>query len=188
MLHAPNMMVTEALRNAAQPGLFGALSGGLVAATAADADICAFVNKSSRALAIPSLLASGFSTTIYGASTTIGVKLYKATGMTLDTGGTSVLAQLRKTTGYDAIPATEIEGMVATTGALTPGARTLAAQPFHILTIGAGLAINGQSPWEPLDGLPLALEQGEGIVAQLINTLPASGVLVFHLGFPFFRH
>lgn len=187
MLHAPNMMVTEALRNNAQPGMFGALSGNLAAATAADADICAFVNKTTRAVAIPSLLASGFTTTNYAASAAIGIKLYKATGMVLDTGGTSVLAQLRKTTGYDAIPATEIEGMIATTGALTPGVRTLAAQPFHILTIGAGLAINGSSPWEPLDQLPLVLEKDEGIVAQLINALPATGALVFHLGFPLFR-
>jgi hypothetical protein len=187
MIHAPNMMVTEALRNAAQPGMFGALSGAIAAATAADADVCVFVNKATRAVAIPSLIVSAMSGTNFTNAAAVGVKLFKATGMALDTGGTSVLAQLRKTTGYDAIPATEMEGMVSTTGAMTPGARTLASQPFHVATFGGAQSFAGESLWEPQDGLPLSLEANEGIVAQLIAATPAGGTVFLHVGFPLFR-
>ena len=54
--------------------------------------------------------------------------------------------------------------------------------------IGGGQAFAGESIWTPADGLPLVLEDDEGIVALLENASPGGGNFNLFVGFPFFRY
>lgn len=185
-----NMLIENGnLRDIAAPSILGALSGLIAAATAADASVFAVRNISGRPMACGRLqIACVGGVAPYAAAAVIGVKLFKASGFTaIDTGGTVVLAQRRKTTGFLPIAVTDIAAVVATTGALTPGVRVLEAQPFHVASFGGAVAFGGESIIEVRDGLPETLEADEGIVAQLVNATPAGGTAQLFFGLQFFR-
>lgn len=107
------------------------------------------------------------------------------------TGGGAVLAQRKKTTGYVAIPATEIDAVVSTGAALTDGGAGVqdpqgTAFDSLLLTAATGaLGPYGESVWWPEDGVPLVIEQNEGFIVRA--TVPATGTWTGFIGFDFFR-
>jgi hypothetical protein len=118
---------------------------------------------------------------------------FKATAFTAQaTGGTAVLAQKRKTTGYPSIPATEIDAMIANTAALTPGTYSVAAgsafsplAPFSF-AVGTGTLPAFEGIWSPSDLCPLILEQNEGIIIR--NAVPqVSGTGILYVTVDFLR-
>jgi hypothetical protein len=104
------------------------------------------------------------------------------------TGGTALLAQRKKTTGYTAIPATEIDLIVSSGGALSGGSQVLQSIPFDSLLLTAATGALGpyaESVWWPEDGVPLVIEQDEGFIVRA--TVPATGTWTGFIGFDFFR-
>jgi hypothetical protein len=104
------------------------------------------------------------------------------------TGGTAYGAQQRKTSGYRAIPTTELSLYVAATGVISGGAFTSVndAQPFDMMTAGAGTNLSGaESIWMPADFCPLMIEQGEGV--EVRATTASSGTGILFICFDFLR-
>jgi hypothetical protein len=193
----PNMFFGEQNIRDAVPGYqLAALSGLIAGGTAAAANVFAMRNVAqaetpgnlTRAVGISKIKCAALGgVTAYAAAASVAVAFYRATGYTaLETNGTAVTAQRRKSTFLD-IPSTELAAQVATTGALTAGTRTLAAQPFFVASFGGAVTFGGESEWTPEDHIPIALAGNEGIVAQLVAATPATGTIHLFFGVDFFR-
>jgi hypothetical protein len=190
-----NMFFGEQNIRDAVPGYhLPGLSGAIAAGTAAAANVFAMrniaqagtVGLQTRAVGVSqircSVLGAG-----YSAAASVAIAFYRASGYTaLETNGTALVAQARKST-FREIPSTELAGQIATTGALTAGTRTLAAQPFWVASFGGEVTFGGELVWTPEDRIAEALAGDEGIVGQLVAATPAGGTLRLFVGVDFFR-
>lgn len=184
------------LRDVASGYTLGALSGLIVAATAADAPLFAMRNVAqagtpgnlTRTVGVTALrVAMLGGVTPYAAPAGIAIAFFKATGFTAnDSGGTAVQAQRRGPTG-DLVPLTEIAGHIADTDANSAGTRTLAAQPFFVASFGGAASFGNSLVWTPEDGIPRQLTGDEGIVGQLVAATPATGTMRLFVGVEFVR-
>lgn len=156
-----------AMRNIAQAGTFG---------------------NQTRAVGISKLNVSVLGgITPFAAPASVAIAFFRASGFTaLETGGTPVLAQKRKTP-FLTIPATELDAQIATTTGLVAGTRTLEAQPFFVAAFGGEASFGGNVEWSPEDHIPQGLAGDEGIVAQLVAATPATGTMRLFVGFDLFR-
>lgn len=192
-----NMFFGEQNIRDAVPGYhLSALSGAIAGGTAAAANVFAMrniaqagtVGLQTRAVGVSKIrvaaLGAGFTSDPDAA---MAIAFYQASSFTaLETNGTAVTAQKRKSTFRD-IPSTELAAQIATTGALTAGTRTLAAQPFFVAPFSGADGFSGLVEWTPEDHIALALAGDEGIVGQLVAATPATGTARLFIGVDFFR-
>lgn len=104
-------------------------------------------------------------------------EVFKVSGFTAQlTGGVAGVVQRRKTTGYPAIAATEVDVTVANTGTLAGGTfvAPVALNPFDMG--------NPSMIWRPDDTFPLVLEQDEGILIRVAQ-FDATGILFIGVDF-----
>lgn len=100
-------------------------------------------------------------------------------------GSKSVAPTPRKTTGYQAIVASEINMFVAGTAAITGGSIAVQGDPFDMMAQGGGTTLGGaESIWKPADMIPLTLETGEGAEVRVTQF---SGTGIFLVVFDFLR-
>lgn len=188
-----NMMAEPGnLRDVSAGCLIGARSGAMTATIDAGAVVFAARNLSQRPAAVSRLLARWMTTTAFGASQCVAFGFYKVTGyIASHTGGVQVLAQRRKTTGFLAIPATELDIRISDTGPLAGGTHDSfeAAAPLEMFTSESltSPVIAGAEPWRFGDQLPLVLEQNEGLVGVNLAAFGASGVGNLFVGANFYR-
>lgn len=190
-----NMFFGEQNIRDAVPGYhLPGLSGAIAAGTAAAANVFAMRNiaqagtqgAQTRAVGISQIHCAALGAE-FDLAASVAIAFYRATGYTaLETNGTALVAQPRKST-FREIPATELAGQIATTGALTAGTRTLASQPFWVASFGGSTDFGDELIWTPEDHIAAALAGDEGIVAQLVAATPAGGTLRLFVGVDFFR-
>lgn len=96
----------------------------------------------------------------------VAFEVYKTTvtsQRSVGAGSKTVVPTLKKTTGYPAIVAAEINMFVAGTAAITGGSITVQGDPLAMMSLGASTALSGgETIWQPPDMVPLSLEAGEG--------------------------
>lgn len=115
----------------------------------------------------------------------VGVTAQRTTG----TAAKTVIPTSRKTSGYPAIPATEVNAWVAGTDATGGGTIVVADtnSPFDVCCIGGGAAtipLGSESVWMPSDLCPLIIEKGEGLEVRVIQH---NGTGVFFCAVDFLR-
>lgn len=199
-MSASAMQISELGLKYAQPGYIGAK--GVVGNTiTAEAPLFALRvlpytnplsgNVVNRPIAITQLRMKWVTTTAYDAAQLgMALEVHKTTcTANHDTGGAQVLAQRKSTSGYDAIPATEIDVYITGSGAISGGSHTLIAEegaPFDV-AVGAGVSPAFESIWVPEDGFPLKIEQNEGLLIHNAIELEATGAGLLFVGIDFFR-
>lgn len=100
-------------------------------------------------------------------------------------GSKTVAPTPRKTIGYNAIVAAEINMFVAGTAAITGGTIVVQGDPFDMMALGGGTTLGGaESVWTPSDLVPLSLEAGEGAE---VRATQFSGTGIFLVVFDFLR-
>jgi hypothetical protein len=101
-------------------------------------------------------------------------------------GGAARVPTRRKTTGYPAILATEVNLFIATTGAISGG--TFTPDGDGLLVASGGVATgfgSAEAIWTPSDLCPLTLEAGEG--CELRVAVQGGAVGNLHVCFEFLR-
>lgn len=118
----------------------------------------------------------------------------KITGYTVthSVGGTAITARRKKTSGYPDIPATEVAGYIANTGAISggtfvaPGAR----DAIDVMVLSNFNAANdfpsGQSVWKPHDNIPVVLDKDEGLLLRTLASA-STGTWMFFVGIEGYR-
>jgi hypothetical protein len=104
------------------------------------------------------------------------------------TGGTALLAQRKKISGYSPIPATEFDLIVSAGGALTGGSQVVQGTALDSLLLSANvgaLSPSGESVIWPEDAIPWVIEQNEGLIVRA--SVPGTGTWSGFIGFDFFR-
>lgn len=100
-------------------------------------------------------------------------------------GAKTVVPTPRKTVGYNAIVATEVNMFVAAAAAITGGTIVVQGDPFDMMALGGGTTLGGaESVWTPSDLVPLSLEAGEGAE---VRATQFSGTGIFLVVFDFLR-
>lgn len=93
-------------------------------------------------------------------------------------GSKTVTPTPRKTTGYAAIVAAEVNMFVAGTAAITGGSIAVQGDPFDMMAQGGGTTLGGaESIWKPADMVPLTLETGEGAEVR-VTQFSGTGILL----------
>ncbi len=171
----------------------GASSGVMAAAIAANSPVFSFRNggttKRLRILQVTINAAVGATGFTAGSGL---FAMYAARNFTAaDTGGTDITPagssnsnKLRTGQNPTVLAGTTRSIVIASTGALTAGTRTLDANPVGNINFGAGAAgsilvadIPIYNDWTTIYGMPLVLAPNEGFVIQA--TVPATGVWAF---------
>jgi hypothetical protein len=126
--------------------------------------------------------------TTSGAAATVAFEAFKGLLTTQHTagGGATRIPTRRKTSGYRAITAAEVNLFVASTAAITGGSFTPEGDGF-LMASGGEAAAFGTSlgSWGPSDLCPITLEVGEGIEIRVAQQGSAVGIL--HVCFDFLR-
>lgn len=185
-----NMLIESGnLRDLAVPLIVGGLSGEIAAGSAGDVfavrNVLQPLNaESGRQPVTRPLALTRLDVTLMGTALATpfprGIAFFKASAFTVSaSGGTAVLAQLKKTTGWAPVPSTEVDAQVAGVAQITSGTRTLAPQPFFVAIGGNAAEFAANSWWETGEGLPLAMEADEGIVAVLLGAITTGTLRVF---------
>lgn len=122
-----------------------------------------------------------------GATATVGFEVYKgAVTVQHNAGGVARTAARRKTSGYPAITAAEVNLFIATTGAITGGTFVADGDPLDMVGCGSAATFGfGASDWQPLDLCGVSLEAGEGLEVRV--TQQAAAVGIFMVRFDFLR-
>jgi hypothetical protein len=117
----------------------------------------------------------------------LALEVFKGLVVTQHTVGGNVRTPTRrKTTGYPAIPATEVNLFVATTGAISGGSFTPDGDGFLMASGGVATGFgSAEAIWTPSDLCPLTLEAGEGI--EVRTAVQGGGVGNLHVCFDFLR-
>lgn len=176
--------------------ILGAVSG-LVTGVAAAGDVFGLRNVSARSVAISMIRLRWVTTTAFASAQGLALRVNKVTGFTVlhDTGGTATQvsykrqSQIRGTSAGARVAATDLAAYIAATGAITGSIYTAEDTDEPLLfAVGAGSTLPGlYEEWAPEDGLPLVLEQNEGIVVNNHIALGASGVGNLFVGLELFR-
>lgn len=151
----------------------------IAAGTSTAGHIYALRNPSATVKAFISRVRVAFHPTVaFGAAQSVSFALFKMTAYTAaHTGGTAITPAKRITSEADASVAA---ARISTTGALTAGTHTIAAQP--LLRAGAfGTTPAFNAVYEPKDNHPLVLEEDEGLLLRNEILMGASGVGVLSI-------
>lgn len=194
---AENLCMNEASNLRLGTGyILGALSG-LVTGVAAAGDVFGLRNVSSKAIAISAIRLRWVTTTAFAAAQGMAFRVNKVYGFTAihDTGGTAVQthykrqSQIRGSTAGDRVPLTDLSAYIAATGAITGATYTAEdTDEPDLFAVGAGSTLPGVfEEWLPADGLPLVLEQNQGIVVNNHIAMGGSGVGNLFVGIELFR-
>jgi hypothetical protein len=192
-----NMMLDSGNLINAAPCRIGARSG-LMTTIAAGADFFAVRNitdlltPSNRPMAVSQLRVNASTITPFTNAQGLAFEFYKVTAFTaIHSGGSGLVpvAKRRKTTGYNAIPSTEISVLISDTAAITTATYTLESDsmPFAVMacdvhSIGTTGAVTCNVTWRPADNLPEVFEKDEGIIGRITNTMGAAGVIRAFVG------
>lgn len=112
-------------------------------------------------------------------------EMHKATSTSQFTGGTASTAVVKKSSGYPLIPLTEIDTMVANTAPLAAGGYIVVGDsPIDMQMALVGSTID--AIWWFEDGLPLVIEQNEGLLLHVVEAMSAGSFRLF-VGIDFYR-
>lgn len=143
-----------------------------------------------RPFAISQIRVKLVTTTAFTGQAGTALELHKTTTTANhNTGGTQILAQAKKTSGYEPIPASELDAYITAGSPISGGSHVIQgseAGPFEF-AVGAGSTPVIDAIWWPEDGKPLVLEQNEGIILQNGNALGANGVALLFVGMDLVR-
>jgi hypothetical protein len=176
--------------------LLGAVSGAATVIAAAG-DVFALRNVSSRAIAVSGIRIRWVTSTAFGAAQSMAFRVNKVYGFTVlhTTGGTAVQAHYKRQANIrgsavgDRVPTTDLAAYIAGTAAITGATYTAEdTDEPEVFAVGAGSVLPGvYEDWYPADGLPLVLEQNQGIVVNNHITMGATGVGNLFVGVELFR-
>lgn len=196
-----DMFINDAQMRHAAAGYIGAKTG-ILAGIAAEAPVMGimvgpYVNRhgvsNDRPVAITRLTLSFLPGTAFSAEggQGLGFEIHVTNVTTNFTGGSpiTVLAQRKKTSGYDAIPESEIDIKASNTAALSGGNHVLkqAEDAPWFFAAGSGTLPVINHEWVADDGKPLVLQRGEGLLVHNVIAMGASGAGTLWLGADFFR-
>lgn len=195
MLDSGNLMNSAGCRIGARSGLMTAIAAG--ADFFAVRNITDLLTPRNRPMAVSQLRTRITTVTPFTNAQGMGVEFYKVTGFTaIHSGGAGLVpvAKRRKTSGYDAIPSTEISVLISDTAAITTATYTLESDsmPFEMVAcdvhaVGTTGLVTANLAWRPSDNLPEVLEKDEGIVGRITNAMGAAGVVRAFVGVDFIR-
>lgn len=176
--------------------ILGAVSG-LVTGVAAAGDVFGLRNVSTKAVAISMIRLRWVTTTAFASAQGLAFRVNKVTGFTAihDTGGKAVQAhykrqsQIRGSSVGARVALTDLSAYISDATAITGATYTAEdTDEPDLFAVGAGSTLPGvYEEWAPEDGLPLVLEQNEGIVVNNHIALGASGVGNLFVGLELFR-
>lgn len=177
--------------------IVGAVSG-LVTGVAADGALFALRNVNTKSVAISCVRLAWATTTAFAAAQALAFRVHKVYSFTAnyDTGGTVVQAhylrqsQIRGSSVGDRVATTDLHCYIAATGAITGTSPHTAEDDDEpdFMAVGAGATLPGVfGEWVPANGLPLVLEQNQGIVVKNHIAMGASGVGNLWVGVEPFR-
>jgi hypothetical protein len=176
--------------------VLGAVSGATTVVAAAG-DVFGLRNVSSRAVAISGIRLRWVTSTAFGAAQSLAFRVNKVYGFNAihTTGGTAVQAHYKRQANIrgssvgDRVPLTDLSAYICNTGAITGATYTAEdTDEPEMLAVGAGSVLPGvYEDWFPADGLPLVLEQNQGIVVNNHITMGATGVGNLFVGVELFR-
>jgi len=154
---------------------------GVAAGTASAGHLFSFRNPSASLLVVVTRIRFFWATLVgFTAAQEIAMEAFRASAFTVDdTGGTAVTPAKRRNAFATASLAA---ARIATTGALTGGTVTLAAQPLlrrGVLELADGAAVAKRSfevEWIPRDDHGEVLAQNEGIIIRNAILMGAGGV------------
>lgn len=199
-MSASAMQISELGLKYSAPGYIGAKTGAITG-IAADAAVfgmrvAPYVNRLNgaivnRPVAITRFRLCFIPTTVFTAAQGLGFEAHVTDSTAnYDTGSPiTVLAQRRKTSGYDDIPESEIDVKASNTAAISGGSH-VNKEPGDSPWFAAGAGGTFpyiESVWEPQDGFPLVLEQNEGLIVHNIVAMGAGGAGHLFVGIDFFR-
>lgn len=166
--------------------ILGAVSGAMTT-IAADADVFALRNVSASPIVVSQLRLGWVNSTAFGTAQAVAFRAHKVYGFTaVHTGGSpkSVQAhykrqsQIRGTATGDRVPLTDLSAVIAATAAITTPTYTAADadEPEWFAASDGNLSPGFNVDLWPRDGLPVVLEQNEGIVVKNQVLMGATGV------------
>jgi hypothetical protein len=166
--------------------ILGAVSGAMTV-VAADADVFALRNVSTSAIGINAIRLRWVTSTAFAAAQCMAFRVHKVYGFTaVHTGGSPTAvqthykrqSQIRGTATGARVALTDLSAVISGTAALTTATFTAPdGDEPELLGVGAGSVLPGlYEEWSPFDGLPLVLEQNEGIVVKNHILMGATGV------------
>lgn len=202
MASMSNMLISEGNLRAAAAGYIGAKSQAL-AITTAETPWFGLRNAGyippgqlvavNRPMAISQLRMKFFSLTAFTAGSFAFEAHKTTTTANYTTGGISpqVTAIRKKTSGYEAIPTSEIDIQISAGGGLSGGSQTIVGGESNPFDMAVGGSFDETRPafesiWLPQDGFPLVLEQDEGLIIHNANAF-AAGTGVLFVGVDFYR-
>lgn len=124
-----------------------------------------------------------------GATSTVAFEVFKGAVTTQHTvGGNARVPTSRKTIGYPAIVAAEINLFIATTAAISGGTFVPDGDPIEMIGVTPNSATFGfgESNWVPIDTCPLTLEAGQGLEVR-VTQQGGAAVGIFHMAIDFMR-
>lgn len=197
-----NMLAEDNGMRVAAGAFIGAKSGALLVASAETPFFglrnCGYTAPGqlvavNRPIAISQIRVKFFALTAFTAGT-FAFEVHKTTSTAnYTTGGTQLQAQRKKVSDYPAIPSTELDIMIASTGGLTGGSQLIQgseSNPFDV-AVGGGAAETlpaFESVWWAQDGLPLVIEQNEGLIVHNANAFAGGGSGILFVGIDLYRY
>jgi hypothetical protein len=166
--------------------ILGAVSGAMTVITA-DSDVFALRNVSTSCISVNAIRIRWVTSTAFGSAQSMAFRVHKVYTFTAVHSAGSPTAiqthykrqsQIRGTATGDRVPLTDLSALIAGTAAMTSGTyATIDADEPELLAVGAGSTLPGiYEEWAPADGLPLVLEQNQGIVVKNHILMGAAGV------------
>lgn len=141
-----------------------------------------------RPIAITQVRVKCIQVTPLVAAQTLGFETHKVASTSQFTGGIPCVATRKKTSDYPPIPLTEIDSMIANTAPLSGGGYSVTGDNPLDMTMGNSTGLI-ESMWWSQDLLPLVIEQNEGVLVHVSNTIAANAgsTLQFWVGLDFYR-
>ena len=170
--------------------IVGARSG-LMTGIAADADVYALRNPSPKPIRVPAIKLAWVTTVAASADPLLGFALHKVTGFSaIHSGGaplTVSAATLLRNAGHIALAqgsaaTNDFDCRIADAGAMSTATYDATSanngRPFDMVAAEPGMTPSAANVapslnyvWRPEDGLPLVLDQNEGIIIRLVATM-----------------
>lgn len=177
--------------------ILGAVSGDMTGIAAAG-DVFALRNVSTKAIAISAIRLRWVTTTAFGSAQGMAFRVNKVYGFTAvhDTGSPKSIqahykrqSQIKGSVVGDRVALADLSAVISAAAAMTGATYTAEdADEPEIFAVGAGSTLPGvYEDWSPFDGIPLVLEQNQGIVVNNHIAMGASGVGNLFVGIELFR-
>lgn len=202
MASMSSMLISENNLRSAAGGFIGAKSGAITGITGEGPIFglrnCPYQPPGSpapptvnRPMAITQMRIRFIPTVVFTAAQNMILEMHKTTcTANLSTGSpVTVLAQRKKFSGYLAIPETEIDIKIANTAILGGAGHTIQGSDDAPFEMGGAFGVSPgfETIWTAEDGIPLVLEENEGLLLHVLNAMGAGGAGHVFVGIDFFR-